>query len=242
MTKAQAQQTEEWNEDEAMAALEASLDGEIVAVEEEASEEDFEAVLTQVEAEEAREASYAEQDSGADPEIAAADPATEKAAKRTRTNTKGLTPSQIIRSKVPNFAEVLIVTNEIATRSEADREKAVEELIAKFDEQPKKVGEKLVNVACNIANGVGLSVYTKIAVDLLAAKEIVTLADIRNNYLSGGKRPYSLGTANAQASQMMKVLPMLGIAERDGKELRWVSDSPLGAILLNAQEEEEEAA
>jgi hypothetical protein len=52
--------------------------------------------------------------------------------------------------------------------------------------------------------------------------------DLKNKYLS---RPYSPGTASAQSSQMMQLLPALQIATRVGNTLELNEDSPLLELL-----------
>lgn len=89
----------------------------------------------------------------------------------------------------------------------------VNALLQEIDKAPKKVGEKVINVVKALKNGNELSKYTAYALGLIATGSMTT-ADLRQAYLG---HPYSAGTANAQSSQMMALLPLLGIAERDGR-------------------------
>ncbi|MCX2843202.1 hypothetical protein OQJ59_16450 [Microbulbifer thermotolerans] len=94
-----------------------------------------------------------------------------------------------------------------------------------FDGVAKKIQEKVVKVFSYIHRGVQLSNYTRMALDLLKDSDgSITTDDIRAAYWAC---PYSSGTINAQSSQMMKLLPLLGIANREGKKLILREDSTL---------------
>lgn len=75
---------------------------------------------------------------------------------------------------------------------------------------PKKIGEKVINLFAAVGKGATLSVYTQMAIDLLAKDGELTSKTLKDAYIA---RPYSEGTASSQCTQMMKLLPVLGIGE-----------------------------
>lgn len=186
-------------------------------------EEEIEAAVEDVETDEARAESYDEQSTEAT-DIVAATPVAADEPKSKRVSTKGLSPSEIILAKCPEFADHIAVDLDAA------------------DAAPKKVGEKIVNLVHSKVNGVNLSVYTKIAVEFLAEKGNFELKELRNHYQTGVKRPYSAGTAGAQASQMMRLLPLMGVATRSGNTLSVVEGSLLEWILSKENSEAAEEA
>lgn len=185
-----------------------------------ADEEDLEEVeqaVSEVEAAEARQEAYEEQ--GVEPDPDPADVAAAMQPKSKRASTKGMKPSEQIAAKL-NPGDVI------------DGLVIDQDFLDAVDAEPKKVAEKIVNAIHSINNGVNISVYTQIAAKFLKEHGSVTLTELRNHYTSGGKRPYSLGTAGAQSSQMMRVLPMLNVATRNGSILTWVENSPVGEFLI----------
>lgn len=118
--------------------------------------------------------------------------------------------------------------NEDDFLDEEQLKELVNDRLKEIDQLAKKVGEKVVNVIHFAAGNSVLSSYTKIAIKLLQGNEKVSRMDIRQAYLD---YPYKVGTANAQASQMMKLLPALGIANREGTSLVANPESKLLPIL-----------
>lgn len=94
-----------------------------------------------------------------------------------------------------------------------------DEIVAAMDEAPKKVGEKVYNALCFIAQRGKLSNFTAIALDALWSGEPVKSTDLVALYKTG----YSEGTARSQAQQMMTALPILKLARRDGDTLTPIS-------------------
>ena len=95
---------------------------------------------------------------------------------------------------------------------------------AMLDHLPKKVGEKAVNLIQALRSSASISVYTRYAMDMLVKDGEVTAAKLRAAYIA---RPYTPGTASAQSSQMMRLLPDLGIAKLVGGVLTPRDDSTL---------------
>ena len=99
-----------------------------------------------------------------------------------------------------------------------------------LDGLAKKVKEKAVNAMECAKKGTAPSVYTQRALAILKEKGSMTAAELKADYLA---RPYSEGTASAQTSQMMIVLPALKIATRAGNTLTLNPESTLFPLLAN---------
>lgn len=137
--------------------------------------------------------------------------------KTPRISTAGLKPEEALRTRYGSKVySIVVLENADAELSEKELKVLVDKRLAEFDELAKKVGEKINNLFQHIADGTALSNYTKIAIDLLKSKDSIASSDIRQAYLD---TPYKVGTANAQASQMMKLLPALKLVTRDGSTL-----------------------
>lgn len=138
--------------------------------------------------------------------------AKEEKVKRKRESSEGKKKSQIITSHLgaesAGFFALEIDDAELDTVALKEREKATLEVI---DALPKKVGEKATNLFNYLKTGEHLSVYTKIAFDLLLEKTTFTSEDLRNKMLAEG---YTTGTSNSQAQQMMQLLPTLKVGVR----------------------------
>lgn len=102
--------------------------------------------------------------------------------------------------------------------------------MAEIDKAPKKVAEKLVNAYAHLTTGGSLSVYTELALELILTKGEITSKDIFDRYLA---RPWSEGTARSQSGQLMQVLPMMGIAKREGQKLTLNRDSVMAQIFAD---------
>lgn len=96
--------------------------------------------------------------------------------------------------------------------------------MAELDKAPKKVAEKLVNAYAHLTSGGSLSVYTELALEMILTKGEITSKDIFDRYIA---RPWSEGTARSQSGQLMQVLPMMGIAKREGQKLTLIRESVL---------------
>ena len=132
--------------------------------------------------------------------------------KRKRESSEGKKKSEIITSHLgaesAGFFALEIDDAELDVATLKEREKATLEVI---DALPKKVGEKATNLFDFLKTGEHLSVYTKIAFDLLLEKSTFTSEDLRAAMLAHG---YTVGTSNSQAQQMMTLLPALKVGVR----------------------------
>lgn len=92
---------------------------------------------------------------------------------------------------------------------------------------PVKVMDKVQNVMAWSQGLAELSVYTQISVTHLINAGTSDTAGFRLAMMSNPTKPYPSSTASAQAGQMMSILPVLGMAIKDGKTLTLNEDSPL---------------
>lgn len=157
--------------------------------------------------------------------------AEEKEVKPKKIKTAGLKPSEALLKKFGDkIYETVVLEDSEADLSEADLKTSVNNYLSEFDDAAKKVGEKIVNVLQTISGEGKLSTYTEIAIKLLKENGETSSVDIRNAYLD---HPYKVGTANAQSSQMMKLLPLLKLANREGNKLIANENSTLLSVLCN---------
>ncbi|MTF12944.1 hypothetical protein FVB40_28665 [Raoultella ornithinolytica] len=92
---------------------------------------------------------------------------------------------------------------------------------------PVKAMDKVQNVMAWSQGLSDLSVYTIISVTHLVKTGSTDTAGFRLAMMSNPDKPYPSSTASAQAGQMMSILPVLGMATKDGKVLRINEESPL---------------
>lgn len=218
------------DEEETEGAVAAEVDTD------ELTDEDIEAAVSAAEAADALRESYEESEAGTEGEIAT------KKRGRKRVDLSGMSFSDIVRHKVPEIADNIIFERDDVALSVADREKMVNEVVNEIDGLPKKVSEKAVNALQAACGQAKLSVYTQIAVDLLRQKGSLTLTDLRDGYEAPNPKPYGKSTASSQASQMMKLLPYLKIANREGGTLSLNQDSALADMFVVESSDEEQAA
>lgn len=212
--------------DEALTSLE-----ELVALDAETEADPVEALsdaVGEIESEEAVAQAYKDQE-GSTESDAPATPGKAPAKKGTRMNTAGMKPSDVVRAKMgTTIHKTFITALSDARLPDADLNALIDGRVNAIDGLPKKVGEKVINVLQHLSSGVTISCFTRMALDLLKSKGTISTKDIRDAYL---KRPYSAGTSNAQSSQMMAVLPFLGIATKSGNTLTIDQDSALISLL-----------
>lgn len=91
------------------------------------------------------------------------------------------------------------------------------EILEAGESLPKKTREKLVNLMDWWVRGATLSVYTKIGFELLIEEGEITGVSLRNRYMSNPGKAYSMGTANAQSGQIVKLFKTFKITTSDGK-------------------------
>lgn len=92
---------------------------------------------------------------------------------------------------------------------------------------PVKAMDKVQNVMAWSQGLAELSVYTVISVSHLINAGATDTAGLRLAMMSYPEKPYPSSTASAQAGQMMSILPVLGMAIKDGKTLSINEKSPL---------------
>jgi hypothetical protein len=153
------------------------------------------------------------------------EPAKGKAPTTKRISTLGLKKSvaivQALGAKAPDFLTINLAD---ATLSDAEQAEKREEFLKQIDALPVKIQEKVVNFYAHVAQGATLSNYTVMAIKLLIKDGELTSKSLKDAYIA---RPYTEGTASSQATQMMKLLPLLGLAKRNGSKLVVNSDSVL---------------
>lgn len=160
------------------------------------------------------------------PAAVAADADAKKAPPATkRINTMGMKKSEaLVKSLGSKVNDYLTLNLADIALPEAEQQAKREALLAAIDVLPIKIGEKVVNLYAHIANGANLSNYTKIAIYLLVKDGELSSKTLKDAYMA---RPYTEGTANSQATQMMKLLPTLGLATRNAGKLIVNPDSVL---------------
>ncbi|KJZ17383.1 hypothetical protein TW86_03765 [Halomonas sp. S2151] len=108
----------------------------------------------------------------------------------------------------------------------ADGAATRDEILLESMSLPKKIREKVVNLMDWHVRGSKLSVYTQIGFELLLEEKTLSTMSLRNRYMSNPGKSYSLGTANAQAGQIMKlfrtfrIINAAGDVDPDHKMLR----------------------
>lgn len=170
-------------------------------------------------------------DAGTDATPAPAAPAAKGAATQTkRINTAGMTKSEaLVKALGARANEFLIINVSDADLKPAQQASKIAALLEEIDNNtPIKIQEKVVNLYAHIANGANLSNYTATAIHLLVKDGELTSKSLKDAYLA---HPYAEGTASSQTTQMMKLLPMLGLAIRSGSKLTVNDDSMLLPIL-----------
>lgn len=94
-------------------------------------------------------------------------------------------------------------------------------------ECPVKVQDKALNIVQWMLHGHLLSVFTELSLSELIRNGTATSATLRAMFMSNPDKMYTVGTAGSQAGQMMKLLPVMGIATVVGKSLKLNPDSPV---------------
>lgn len=145
-------------------------------------------------------------------------PVTKKAAPVTkRISTVGMSKSQaLIQALGDKLDQMLSIDSaDFALPDDVQFDKRIA-LLDRIDNMPKKIGEKTTNLYAHLAKGAALSNYTRIAINFLVQNDEMTSKQLKDTYLS---RPYSDGTSSSQCTQLMHLLPALGIAIKSGGRL-----------------------
>lgn len=176
------------------------------------AEVDFGALEQELAAQAAREEVYAEQKS----EVGIVTPATTAP----KSASSGTAPKREVR-----FAAGAAGSYVASVAGDAALEAAVNAL-------PKKVKEKAANLIDFIHKGRTLSVFTRVAVDIMKVEgklsnERLVRAFTTEASKRGVSEGYSIGTARSQAGQQIALFGRLGIAKPSGVVLVPNADSPL---------------
>lgn len=121
--------------------------------------------------------------------------------------------SKALGSKLTDY--LLLEVDDLALDGTDQADKVVAKL-KEIDGLPVKIGEKVVNLYAHLVNGATLSTYTRMAIEMLVRDGQLSSKGLRDAYIA---RPYSIGTANSQCTQLMKLLPTLGLATKTGSLL-----------------------
>lgn len=165
-----------------------------------------------------------------------------KAPTTKRISTMGMKKSEALATALGDNLEqyLTIDTNDEALDDEAQFDKRLA-LLDSIDALPIKIGEKATNLFAHVAKGAVLSVYTRKAIAHMVEAGEMTSKSLKDLYCTR----YSEGTASSQTTQMMKLLPILGIALRESGKLVPNPTSTLLPLILAAAaqpEPESEAA
>lgn len=155
----------------------------------------------------------------------AAEPAKKKAPVTKRISSLGMTKSEALAKALGSkLNDYLTLSLEDAQHPPADLQQKIDAKLTEIDSLPIKIQEKVVNFFAHLSNGAALSNYTKIAIDILVKDREISSKALRDAYIA---RPYSMGTANSQCTQLMKLLVVLGLAEKGAGKLTANPDSAL---------------
>lgn len=210
-------------DEEALDALLADESDE-KAVEEEQEEPDMEAIEADMKAEERQkrldeatmtdeEADEAKAALTADPSVKLSDEAKAKVAesKPKSTPKEAIDCADVLTSKVnPTRSHWELLSG-------VDPDELRITILSDAESLPKKTREKVVNLMDWWVRGANLSVYTKIGLELLIEEGEITGTSLRNRYMSNPGKAYTMGTANAQSGQIIKLFKTFKITTSDGQ-------------------------
>lgn len=151
-----------------------------------------------------------------------------------RISTIGMTKSVALATALgERLDDLLTVDTKDLALSDEDRFDKRIALLEAIDKMPIKIGEKATNLFAHIAKGAALSNYTRIAINFLVQNDEMTSKQLKDAFLS---RPYSEGTSSSQTTQMMNLLPALGIAIKSGGRLIPNPTSTLLPLLMDIKQ------
>lgn len=130
-----------------------------------------------------------------------------------RINSKGMSKADaLVKALGSKLNDYLTLNNADAMLDASALQAKVDAKLQEIEGLPVKIQEKVVNFYAHLVNGAALSNYTRMALELLVKQGELTSKQLRDAYIA---RPYSQGTANSQTTQLMKLLPTLGLATRE---------------------------
>lgn len=154
---------------------------------------------------------------------------TRKAPVTKRISTAGMMKSDAIKRALGSKAmDYTLFENSELMGNDAEIEARSEANMKMIDTLPIKIGEKATNLLGHLHSGANLSNYTVMALEILFKTGELSSKTLKDAYIA---RPYSVGTANSQATQLMKLLPSLKIAVKIGGVLKVNPESTLAPML-----------
>lgn len=162
-----------------------------------------------------------------------------KAPATKRISTAGMAKSEALATALGDKLDTLLMvdSDDLALPEDQQFDKRIA-LLEKIDGLPKKIGEKAINLFAHVSKGAQLSNYTRIAINFLLQHGEMTSKQLKDTYLA---RPYSEGTASSQTTQLMNLLPALGIAKKEAGKLVVNPTSTLFPLLTKLTEPAPEA-
>uniref|UniRef100_A0AAU6W0M4 Uncharacterized protein n=1 Tax=Pseudomonas phage Nican01 TaxID=3138540 RepID=A0AAU6W0M4_9CAUD len=156
-----------------------------------------------------------------------------------RISTAGMAKSEALATALGDKLDTLLMvdSDDLALPEDQQFDKRIA-LLEKIDGLPKKIGEKATNLFAHVSKGAQLSNYTRIAINFLLQHGEMTSKQLKDTYLS---RPYSEGTSSSQTTQLMNLLPALGIAKKEAGKLVVNPTSTLFPMLTKLTEPAEPA-
>lgn len=162
-------------------------------------------------------------------EVAAEKVSTRKAPTTKRIGTAGMMKSDAVKRALGGKTlDYTLFENAELAGDDAAIEARSEANLKMIDTLPIKIGEKATNLIAHLSNGANLSNYTVMALEILFKTGELSSKTLKDAYIA---RPYSVGTANSQCTQLMKLLPALKIAIKHGSVLKVNPDSTLAPML-----------
>ena len=211
---------------------------------EEISDDVLQVLETSIAIEEAKLEAYepkSEKTYDADVSLTAADPVkskpanVDKAAPKPKARASGDSkPSAALIARLGNVDAVysqLVFTPDDATLSAEELKIECDKRLKSFDELPKKIGEKAVNLVMHLSGCMSLSVYTQIALEMLFTSGELSSKALVERYMA---RPYSEGTSRSQAGQIMRLVQAFGIASGSTSHVTLNKNSIIGQALHEA--------
>lgn len=134
-----------------------------------------------------------------------------------RISTAGMAKSEALATALGDKLDTLLMvdSDDLSLPEDQQFDKRIA-LLERIDGLPKKIGEKATNLFAHVSKGAQLSNYTRIAINFLLQHGEMTSKQLKDTYLS---RPYSEGTSSSQTTQLMNLLPALGIAKKEAGKL-----------------------
>lgn len=138
--------------------------------------------------------------------------------------------SDALIHKLGGFEGIILSSEDAKLSPDALAEKQ-RAFVEGVDKLAIKLREKVINIMVAATKETGLSVYSKIALNLLRTKGSVSSKELCEAMIEA---KYSVGTSRSQSQQMMQVLPYCGVATNTKGNLSLNADSVLFVALNEA--------